>query len=217
MARPDLHGRISSLRKLHVAQDRVRVRRQVGRRDGVRLEIDGRWLTGFCSNDYLGLSQQFEVIAALQDAAARDGAGATASHLICGHHTAHETLEREIAEWLGYPSALLFGNGFIANLAVQQALLSEEDDVCVQDRLNHASLLDATRLAGCRLRRYPHLDVEGAMRQLKGAPEGAAMLASDAVFSMDGDVAPLRALSLVARMQDALFYVDDAHGVGVLG
>ncbi|RBH13593.1 8-amino-7-oxononanoate synthase, partial [Xanthomonas oryzae pv. oryzae] len=156
-------------------------------RDGVRLEIDGRWLTGFCSNDYLGLSQQFEVIAALQDAAARDGAGATASHLICGHHTAHETLEREIAEWLGYPSALLFGNGFIANLAVQQALLSEEDDVCVQDRLNHASLLDATRLAGCRLRRYPHLDVEGAMRQLKGAPEGAAMLASDAVFSMDGD------------------------------
>ncbi|NEK65202.1 MAG: aminotransferase class I/II-fold pyridoxal phosphate-dependent enzyme, partial [Xanthomonas perforans] len=112
------------------------------------------------------------------------------SHLICGHHTAHETLEREIAEWLGYPSALLFGSGFIANLAVQQALLSEDDDVCVQDRLNHASLLDATRLAGCRLRRYPHLDVEGAMRQLKGSPEGAAMLASDGVFSMDGDVAP---------------------------
>lgn len=217
MARPDLHERISSLRKLRVAQERVRVRRQVGRRDGVRLEIDGRWLTGFCSNDYLGLSQQFEVVAALQDAAARDGAGATASHLICGHHTAHETLEREIADWLGYPSALLFGSGFIANLAVQQALLSEEDDVCVQDRLNHASLLDATRLAGCRLRRYPHLDVEGAMRQLKGAPEGAAMLATEGVFSMDGDVAPLRALSLVARMQHALFYVDDAHGVGVLG
>ncbi|WP_108825907.1 aminotransferase class I/II-fold pyridoxal phosphate-dependent enzyme, partial [Xanthomonas fragariae] len=217
MARPDLHERIASLRTLRVAQERVRVRRQVSRRDGVRLEIDGRWLTGFCSNDYLGLSQQFEVIAALQDAAARDGAGATASHLICGHHTAHEMLEREIAEWLGYPSALLFGSGFIANLAVQQALLSEEDDVCVQDRLNHASLLDATRLAGCRLRRYPHLDVEGAMRQLKGSPDGAAMLASDGVFSMDGDVAPLRALSLVARTQEALFYVDDAHGVGVLG
>ncbi|KAB7769659.1 8-amino-7-oxononanoate synthase [Xanthomonas maliensis] len=217
MDRPNLHERISSLRTLRVAQQRVRVRRQVGRRDGVRLELDGRWLTGFCSNDYLGLSQQFEVVAALQDAAARDGAGATASHLICGHHSAHEALEREIAEWLGYPSALLFGSGFIANLAVQQALLSEEDDVCVQDRLNHASLLDATRLAGCRLRRYPHLDVEGAMRQLKGSPEGAAMLASDGVFSMDGDVAPLRALSLVARMQQALFYVDDAHGVGVLG
>lgn len=157
------------------------------------------------------------MVAALQDAAAREGAGSTASHLVCGHHALHEALEREIADWLGYPSALLFGSGFIANLAVQQALLSDEDDVCVQDRLNHASLLDATRLAGARLRRYPHLDAEGAMRQLKGAAEGAAMLASDGVFSMDGDVAPLRSLSLVARMQQALFYVDDAHGVGVLG
>lgn len=217
MARPDLHERIHALRAQRAAQQRIRVRRAIGRRDGVRLEVDGRWLTGFCSNDYLGLAQQFEVVAALQDAAAREGAGSTASHLVCGHHALHEALEREIADWLGYPSALLFGSGFIANLAVQQALLSDEEDVCVQDRLNHASLLDATRLAGARLRRYPHLDAEGAMRQLKGAAEGAAMLASDGVFSMDGDVAPLRSLSLVARMQQALFYVDDAHGVGVLG
>jgi 8-amino-7-oxononanoate synthase len=217
MARTDLHDRIQTLRTLRVAQARVRTRRTVGRRDGVRLEIDGHWLTGFCSNDYLGLAQQFEVVAALQDAASREGAGSTASHLICGHHALHEALEREIAEWLGYPRALLFGSGFIANLAVQQALLSEEDDVCVQDRLNHASLLDATRLAGARLRRYPHLDAEGAMRQLKGAADGAAMLVSDGVFSMDGDIAPLRSLSLVARMQQALFYVDDAHGIGVLG
>ncbi|MFT4249275.1 MAG: 8-amino-7-oxononanoate synthase [Pseudomonas sp.] len=217
MPRPDLHERIQAMRKLRTAQARVRTRRTVARRDGVRLEIDGRWLTGFCSNDYLGLAQQFEVVAALQDAAAREGAGATASHLICGHHALHEALEREVADWLGYPRALLFGSGFIANLAVQQALLSEDDDVCVQDRLNHASLLDATRLAGARLRRYPHLDAEGAMRQLKGAADGAAMLASDGVFSMDGDIAPLRALSGVARMQQALFYVDDAHGVGVLG
>ncbi len=217
MARPDLHDRLQDQRKLRSAQDRIRVRRTVGRRDGVRLEVDGRWLTGFCSNDYLGLSQQFEVVAALQDAAAREGAGAGASHLICGHHALHEALEREVADWLGYPSALLFGSGFLANLAVQQALLGEEEDVCVQDRLNHASLLDATRLAGARLRRYPHLDAEGAMRQLAHAPNGAAMLATDGVFSMDGDVAPLRSLTLVARMQQALMYVDDAHGVGVLG
>lgn len=217
MARPDLHDRIQAQRKLRDAQGRVRVRRTVTRRDGVRLEIDGQWLTGFCSNDYLGLSQQFGVVSALQDAAAREGAGATASHLVCGHHALHDALEREMAEWLGYPRALLFGSGFAANLAVQQALLSEEDDVCVQDRLNHASLLDATRLAGCRLRRYPHLDAEGAMRQLKHAPEGAAMLATDGVFSMDGDLAPLRSLSLVARMQGAMLYVDDAHGVGVIG
>ena len=217
MARPDLHDRIQSQRKLRDAQGRIRVRRTVTRRDGVRLEIDGQWLTGFCSNDYLGLSQQFGVVSALQDAAAREGAGATASHLICGHHALHDALEQEVADWLGYPRALLFSSGFAANLAVQQALLSEEDDVCVQDRLNHASLLDATRLAGCRLRRYPHLDTEGALRQLKHAAEGAAMLVTDGVFSMDGDIAPLRSLSLVARMQEALLYVDDAHGVGVIG
>ena len=217
MARPDLLARLQDQRKLRQAQGRIRVRRSVGRRDGVRLEVGGRWLTGFCSNDYLGLSQQFEVVAALQDAAGREGAGSTASHLVCGHHALHEQLEREMADWLGYPRALLFDSGFMANLAVQQALLSEESDVCVQDRLNHASLLDATRLAGCRLRRYPHLDSEGAMRQLKNAADGAAMLATDGVFSMDGDVAPLRSLSLVARMQEALFYVDDAHGIGVVG
>ena len=217
MARPDLLARLQDQRKLRQAQGRVRVRRSVGRRDGVRLEVGGKWLTGFCSNDYLGLSQQFEVVAALQDAAGREGAGSTASHLVCGHHVLHEQLEHEMADWLGYPRALLFDSGFMANLAVQQALLSEESDVCVQDRLNHASLLDATRLAGCRLRRYPHLDSEGAMRQLKNAADGAAMLATDGVFSMDGDVAPLRSLSLVARMQEALFYVDDAHGIGVVG
>lgn len=217
MARPDLLARLQDQRKLRQAQGRIRVRRSVGRRDGVRLEVGGKWLTGFCSNDYLGLSQQFEVVAALQDAVGREGAGSTASHLVCGHHVLHEQLEHEMADWLGYPRALLFDSGFMANLAVQQALLSEESDVCVQDRLNHASLLDATRLAGCRLRRYPHLDSEGAMRQLKNAADGAAMLATDGVFSMDGDVAPLRSLSLVARMQEALFYVDDAHGIGVVG
>ena len=217
MARPDLLARLQDQRKLREAQGRIRVRRSVARRDGVRLDVGGKWLTGFCSNDYLGLSQQFEVVAALQDAAGREGAGSTASHLVCGHHVLHEQLEREMADWLGYPRALLFDSGFMANLAVQQALLSEDSDVCVQDRLNHASLLDATRLAGCRLRRYPHLDSEGAMRQLKNAADGAAMLATDGVFSMDGDIAPLRSLSLVARMQEALFYVDDAHGIGVVG
>ncbi|MET1162000.1 MAG: 8-amino-7-oxononanoate synthase, partial [Pseudoxanthomonas sp.] len=167
--------------------------------------------------DYLGLSQQFEVVSALQDGASRDGVGAGASHLVSGHHASHEALEREIAQWLGYSRGLLFGSGFLANLAVQQSLLQEDGDVCVQDRLNHASLLDASLLAGCRLRRYPHGDAEGALRQLKHAPNGAAMLATDGVFSMDGDVAPLRALTLVARMQQALLYVDDAHGVGVRG
>jgi 8-amino-7-oxononanoate synthase len=216
MARTDLRHRIADARAQRAAQDRMRVRRTASRRDGVRFEVDGHWLTGFCGNDYLGLSQHFAVVNALQDAASREGAGGVASHLVCGHHAAHSALEREIADWLGAPSALLFGSGFMANLAVVQALLGD-GDVCVQDRLNHASLIDAARLAGCSLRRYPHADAEGALRQLRGSPEGAALLATDGVFSMDGDVAPLKQLALVARAQRATLYVDDAHGAGVLG
>jgi len=217
MARPRLHERVAALRAQREALGRRRVRRTVSRRDGTRCEVDGNWLTAFCGNDYLGLAQQFAVTSALQDCAAREGSGGVASHLVCGHHAAHEALEHELADWLGAPRALLFGSGFLANLAVVQALLGEADDACVQDRLNHASLIDAARLAGCRLRRYPHADPEGALRQLRSLPEGAAILATDGVFSMDGDVAPLRELAVVARVQQALLYVDDAHGVGVLG
>jgi 8-amino-7-oxononanoate synthase len=219
--RQDLHARVAVWRQQRSDGATRRARREVLRRDGVRCEVsDGhggsRSLLNFCSNDYLGLSQHFAVVNALQDSAARDGAGGVASHLVCGHHACHGALEREIADWLQVPRALLMGSGFSANLAVMQGLLGD-DDVCVQDRLNHASLIDGARLAGCRLRRYPHADVEGALRQLRGAPEGAAMLATDGVFSMDGDVAPLRELAIAARVQQALLYVDDAHGVGVLG
>jgi 8-amino-7-oxononanoate synthase len=216
MARPRLQDRIAAQRLQREAQDRRRVRRTVTRRDGVGMEVGGRWLLDFCGNDYLGLAQHFAVVDAMQDAAARHGAGGIASHLVCGHHALHETLERELADWLQVPAALLFGSGFAANLAVLQALLGD-DDACVQDRLNHASLVDAARLSGARLRRYPHADVEGALRQLRSMPESAAILATDGVFSMDGDVAPLRELALVARVQQALLYVDDAHGIGVMG
>lgn len=221
MPREGLSDRVAALRERRAAAHRVRVRRTVLRRDGVRCEVIGedgapRWLLDFCGNDYLGLSQQFAVTGALQDLAAREGAGGIASHLVCGHHAAHEALEREIADWLGVPAALLFGSGYAANLAVLQALLGK-DDVCVQDRLNHASLIDGARLAGCALRRYPHANAEGALRQLRAAPDGAALLATDGVFSMDGDVAPLRQLALVARAQRATLYVDEAHAAGVLG
>lgn len=214
--RPDLRRRAQAQRAEALARDLVRQRRVVGRRDGVRMELDGRWLLDFCGNDYLGLAQQFQVVDAMQNAAARDGVGGIGSHLVCGHHAAHEALEREVADWLEVPRALVFGSGYMANLAVQQSLLGD-GDTSVQDRLNHASLIDGARLAGCRLRRYPHGDAEGALRQLRTVPDGAAMLVTDGVFSMDGDVAPLRQLALVARVQSALLYVDDAHGVGVLG
>ena len=216
MARAHWRERVQAARVQREADHRVRVRRSVEHRDGARCTVDGRSLLNFCGNDYLGLSQHFAVVGALQDTAAREGAGGVGSHLVCGHHAVHDALERELAGWLGAPRALLFGSGFLANLAVLQALLGDED-VCVQDRLNHASLIDAARLAGCRLRRYPHADAEGAIRQLRTLPEGLAMVATDGVFSMDGDIAPLRELALVARVQKAMLYVDDAHGIGVVG
>ena len=216
MPRIQLTARVEALRAQREALGRARVRRTVTRRDGVRCQVDGNWLVNFCSNDYLGLSQQFAVAGALQECAASEGAGGIASHQVCGHHATHDALERAVADWLGAPRALLFGSGYLANLAVVQGLLGE-DDVCVQDKLNHASLIDAARLSGCKLRRYPHGDPEGALRQLRAVPDVAALLATDGVFSMDGDVAPLRQLALAARVQRALLYVDDAHGVGVLG
>ena len=216
MARAHWRERVQAARVQREADNRVRVRRSVEHRDGARCTVDGRSLLNFCGNDYLGLSQHFAVVGALQDTAAREGAGGVGSHLVCGHHAVHDALERELADWLGAPRALLFGSGFLANLAVLQALLGDED-VCVQDRLNHASLIDAARLAGCRLRRYPHADAEGAIRQLRTLPEGLAMVATDGVFSMDGDIAPLRELALVTRVQKAMLYVDDAHGIGVVG
>lgn len=214
--RADLFQRIATSRARRVVQQRTRVRQVVTCREGVRYEVDGRWLTGFCSNDYLGLALQPAVIAAMQQGVARHGIGSSASHLVCGHHAEHDALEREVADWLGYARGLLFGSGFMANLAVLQSLL-HRDDLCVQDRLNHASLVDAAQLSGCRLRRYRHADGEGALRQLAAVPNVAAVLATDGVFSMDGDVAPLRILAQAARQQHALLYVDDAHGVGVLG
>ena len=216
MVRAHWRERVQAARVQREAENRVRVRRSVEHRDGARCTVDGRVLLNFCGNDYLGLSQHFAVVGALQDTAAREGAGGVGSHLVCGHHAIHDALERELADWLGAPRALLFGSGFLANLAVLQSLLGDED-VCVQDRLNHASLLDAARLAGCRLRRYPHADPEGAIRQLRTLPEGLAMVATDGVFSMDGDIAPLRELALVTRVQKAMLYVDDAHGIGVVG
>ena len=215
MPRERLQARAIAARAQRDAAYRRRHARTVTRREGVRCTVDGRELLNFCSNDYLGLSQHPRVLTALRDAAA-EGAGATASHLVCGHGAQHAALQAELADWLQAPRALLFGSGYMANLAVVQALLGE-GDVCVQDKLNHASLIDAARLAGCAFKRYPHADADGAARQLATQAEGAALLATDGVFSMDGDVAPLRALAAVARQQQATLYVDDAHGIGVLG
>lgn len=215
--RSRLTERVAALQSQRALVHRERFRRTVLRRDGVHCEVQdavaNRWLLNFCSNDYLGLSQHPQVVAALR--AAQD-AGSTASHLVCGHDALHAELEVALADWLQVPRALLFGSGYMANLAVLQALLGK-DDVCVQDKLNHASLIDGARLAGCAFKRYPHADADAAGRQLAAHPEGVALLATDGVFSMDGDVAPLHALVDVARHHGASLYVDDAHGIGALG
>jgi 8-amino-7-oxononanoate synthase len=216
MNRPSLAEGLLRAEHERAAQSLQRRLRTVDQRDGVRVRIDGRELLNFCSNDYLGLAQHVEVVGALQEAAAWHGAGSTSAHLVCGHHREHVLLEEAIAEWQGYPRALLFGSGYLANLGVLQALLTERD-LCVQDKLNHACLLDGARLSGAELKRYPHADIEAAMRQLKAKPEGAAVLATDGVFSMDGDLAPLKSLALLCRAENATLYVDDAHGAGVIG
>ncbi len=184
--------------------------------EGPWLESGGRRLLGFCSNDYLGLSQHPQVIAALRRATADEGVGSGSAHLICGHRREHAQLEEMLAEWTGRERALLFSTGYMANLGTMQALLAR-GDVCVQDKLNHACLLDGAQLAGAELKRYPHGDVEAAARQLQGRPQAAALLATDGVFSMDGDVAPLAELAALCIRERATLMVDDAHGLGVLG
>jgi len=180
------------------------------------LQLDGRAMLAFCSNDYLGLANHPEVIKALQAGAERYGVGSGAAHLISGHSRAHHALEEELAEFTGRPRALLFSTGYMANLGVVSALLGRGDSL-FEDRLNHASLIDAGLLARASLKRYRHCEIQGLQQQLNAAPEGPRLIASDGVFSMDGDIAPLPELAALAKEHHAWLLVDDAHGLGVLG
>ncbi|MGN6730124.1 MAG: 8-amino-7-oxononanoate synthase [Rhodanobacteraceae bacterium] len=216
MSRPDLLQRLAART---AGRERAGLRRRlraVEHAHGMHIRINGRELLAFCSNDYLGLARHPKVIAALREAANEHGAGATAAHLICGHQREHAALEEELAEWTQRERALLFSSGWLANLGAMQALL-DGDGVCVQDKLNHASLLDAAKLSGAALKRYQHADCESAARQLAGAGGLPALLATDGVFSMDGDVAPLRELAALCSRESTTLMVDDAHGIGVLG
>ncbi|HEU4663128.1 MAG TPA: 8-amino-7-oxononanoate synthase [Dokdonella sp.] len=214
--RPDLLARLADQQAERARASLLRRLRSVDAVDGASIVVDGRRLLNFASNDYLGLAQHPALREAFACAAARWGVGAGAAHLLGGHRDEHAGLERALARWTGRERALLFSTGYMANLGVVSALLGS-DDLCVQDRLDHASLLDAARLAGCTLKRYVHGDVASAARQLRARPGAAALLATDGVFSMDGDVAPLRELALLARTEGATLMVDDAHGLGVLG
>jgi 8-amino-7-oxononanoate synthase len=175
----------------------------------------GRELIDFSSNDYLGLAHHPFLAAAMSACAARTGAGSGASHLITGHGSEHALLEEELAAYTGRERALLFSTGYMANLAVMTAL-SARGECVLLDRLCHASLIDGARLSGATLRRYRHTDADCAARLLAGE-RGAALIATDGVFSMDGDLAPLPQLARLAQRAGAWLVVDDAHGLGVVG
>ncbi len=217
--RPDLLQRLAARQHERAAAQllrRLRVLDVDAGAEGAWVVDAGRRLLDFASNDYLGLARHPALVEALGRAARSRGVGAGAAHLLGGHRAEHEALEARLAQWLGRDRVLLFSTGYMANLGVLAGLL-ERDDLCVQDKLNHASLIDGARLAGCTLRRYRHADVEGAARQLDAQPQAAALLASDGVFSMDGDLAPLAELAQLCTNRGALCMVDDAHGLGVLG
>lgn len=215
-SRPSLLSRLAAQTAEREQANLRRRLRAIDHIDGPWLEIDGRQLLSFCSNDYLGLAQHPQLIAALKRVADDEGVGSASAHLICGHRAEHAALEEALAEWTGRERALLFSTGYMANLGVLQALLGA-DDICVQDKLNHACLLDGAKLSGAELKRYPHGDVGAATRQLSSRPNAAALLATDGVFSMDGDIAPLRELATLCSREQATLMVDDAHGIGVLG
>jgi 8-amino-7-oxononanoate synthase len=216
MNRPSLLARLARACDERAQNDLQRRMRAVSEVDGCFIVVDGNRLQNVASNDYLGLAQHPQLVEALTNAAKQGGVGASAAHLLGGHRDEHAALERELAAWTGRDRAMLFSTGYMASLGVMQTLLDPRA-VCIEDKLNHACLIDGARLSGARLKRYVHADVDSARRQLESDPTAAALLASDGVFSMDGDVAPLRDLAALCLEHQATLMIDDAHGLGVLG
>jgi 8-amino-7-oxononanoate synthase len=207
----DLTARLAERR----AADLYRQRPLLQSPQGPEVVVDGQPLLAFCNNDYLGLANHPEVIAAWRAGAERWGVGGGASHLVIGHSTPHHQLEEALAELTGRPRALLFSTGYMANLGAITALVGQGDTI-LQDRLNHASLLDGGLLSGARFNRYLHNDPDSLAKRLDKAT-GNTLVVTDGVFSMDGDLADLPALAETARARGAWLMVDDAHGLGTLG
>src|SRR6185312_7742461 len=216
MKRQPLEPALEEIERQHLRRRRATVQAYAEPGSHTEVIVDGRRLVDFSSNDYLGLAGHPAVAAAMAECAARCGAGSGASHLISGHGREHAALEEELAAFTGRPRALLFSTGYMANLGVVTALAGRGESVLL-DRLSHASLIDAGLLSGGRFRRYPHCDAAAAHRLLAEGTPPTAVLATDGVFSMDGDIAPIAALAVAATAHGAWLVVDDAHGVGVLG
>ena len=202
--------------KQQQAQDLYRTRKVCEGPQGPRQVCDNKQVLSFCSNDYLGLAAETELAESMRKATEKYGVGSGAAHLVNGHSEAHHALEEELADFLDRDRVLLFSTGYMANLGIAQALVGR-GDVVLEDRLNHASLLDAGLLSGARFSRYAHVDVNDAKSQLNKYADKEKLLLTDGVFSMDGDIAPLSELAKACVEHDSWLMVDDAHGFGVLG
>lgn len=205
----------SALDKRHRA-GLMRQRRLLDSPQAEHITANGAAYLSFCSNDYLGLANDPALVHALQLAANEAGVGSGASNLITGHHRFHDELERTLARFVAKPAALLFSTGYMANIGVISALMGREDAV-FSDKLNHACLNDGALLSRAQHHRFPHNDVATLRRLLAASTARHKLIAVDAVFSMDGDIAPLAAYLELCERYDAYLYVDDAHGFGVLG
>ncbi|MDP1636977.1 MAG: 8-amino-7-oxononanoate synthase [Candidatus Nitrotoga sp.] len=198
------------------AQGLLRYRRELQGAQGTCVTVEGKSILSFSSNDYLGLANHPQLIAALQTGTQQVGLGAGASHLVSGHFSVHDELEQALAAFVSKPAALLFSSGYLANLGAVQALVGRNDRIFA-DKLNHASLNDAMLLSRAQVHRYRHNDM-AHLAQLLGQPNsGRKLVITDAVFSMDGDLAPLPELLALCEQYDAWLLVDDAHGFGILG
>ena len=211
-----LHRELQSLD----AQNLRRSRRTTDTPCAPKLDIDGRPMLAFCSNDYLGLAAHPAVVEALREGAGRYGAGSGASHLISGHSRAHALLEERLAAFeaphLESARALYFSTGYMANLAVLTAL-ADRDSAIFSESLNHASLIDGARLSRAAVQIYPHGDIDALGRMLAASTAKTRLVVTDSVFSMDGEIAPLPELLALCEQHGAWLMVDDAHGFGVLG
>lgn len=213
MKQQDLNARLEALKQAGL----YRSRRVIDSAQGIYVQVEGRKVLNFCSNDYLGLANNPEVIASFKQAADKYGVGSGSAHLVCGHSREHHALEEELADFVGRDRALLFSTGYMANLGVIAALMGK-GDVVYEDKLNHASLLDGGLLSGAKFKRYLHNDISNLQLKMQSqVVERNAMIVTDGVFSMDGDFACLKSLVEVAQQHEACLMVDDAHGFGVLG
>lgn len=194
----------------------LRQRRLLDSPQAEHIVANDKHFLSFCSNDYLGLANHPHLIATMQNAAGDSGVGSGASNLITGHHRYHDSLEKQLAKFVEMPAALLFSTGYMANIGVIGALMGRHDAIFA-DKLNHACLNEGAYLSRATFHRFPHNDVAALEKLLKESTANHKLIAADAVFSMDGDIAPLSAYLDLCQKYDAYLYIDDAHGFGVLG